>query len=220
MTYPLDLNVMKNQLENMRCEYNSPEMDEIDMAANPIVQLELWLDEAISDQKILTPNAATLSTVSEDGTPSSRIILVKEISAIGLVFYSSYDSKKATDIFSNPHVALLFYFEPHHRQIKINGTVQKISIESSKQYFYSRPHASQAAAAASPQSERIDKSSLHARFKTFQSMSTVPFPNHWGGFKLTPTRFEFWQGQPNRLHDCISYLPLQKGEWQKFRVAP
>ena len=220
MTYPLDLNIMKNQLENMRCEYNSPEMDEIDMAANPIVQLELWLDDAISDQKILTPNAATLSTVSADGTPSSRIILVKEVSALGLVFYTSYDSKKSKDIISNPHVSLLFYFEPHHRQIKINGTVQKISTESSKRYFYSRPHASQAAAAASPQSEPIDKLGLQSRFRTYQSMSTVPFPTHWGGFIVTPTRFEFWQGQPNRLHDCVSYLPQQSGEWQKIRLAP
>jgi pyridoxamine-phosphate oxidase len=198
----------------------------LEMETDPIVQLELWLDQAIHSEDILNPTAATLATVSKDGQPSARIVLVKSIDKNGLTFYTNYNSQKGVDLHHTPNACLNFYWEPLHRQIKIEGSVTKVSADRSKQYFYSRPKESQSAAAISNQSQPIAKDRLMAQFNQIRAQDTIPFPDHWGGYLVTPIRFEFWQGQPNRLHDRIQYIKHDitpnktHQQWQKVRIAP
>ncbi len=209
-------------LNELRYDYIAPSLNELEMAVNPIIQLELWLDEAIQSKQIITPNAATLATVNQNQQPSARIILIKAITENGLTFYTHYESQKGQDIAQNPKACLNFYWEPLHRQIKITGKIKKTSQKESETYFYSRPHASQAAAAISPQSQPINKETLHQEFNEINNQTKIPYPTQWGGYLLTPHAFEFWQGQPNRLHDRIQYTKPnpQKSQWKKTRLAP
>jgi len=207
---------------DIRNDYTAPPLIELEMAVDPRIQLELWLDEAIHTNAILNPTAAILSTVSKDGMPSARVVLIKAITDKGLSFYTDYNSQKGIELAHNPNVCLNFYWEAHHRQVRITGAVTTMDRQASDAYFHSRPHASQAAAAASQQSQPVEKADLQKQFIKFNNQTTIPCPSHWGGYWIKPNCFEFWQGQPNRLHDRIVYTPHpdKPTQWQKERRSP
>lgn len=176
---------------------------------DPICQFKKWLDEAISCKELLEPNGMCLSTVSKDGLPSSRYLLLKSVDERGFTFFTNYGSRKARDMSENPNVAAAFYWLPLRRQVRIEGTVEKITREESEKYFHSRPRASQIGAVASPQSEVIPSreylDDIESEIKgKLGENEEVPMPN-WGGYLITPKAIEFWQGQTNRLHDRIQF---------------
>jgi len=212
---------MVNQdLHNIRREYTAKPLHKLEMAANPFVQFEFWMAEAM-ESNILDPTAATLSTVDSQGQPSSRIILVKEFSQKGLVIYTNYHSKKGQDLQENNKVALLFYWDSLHRQIRLQGTVEKVSEEHSDQYFSKRPIDSQIAAASSDQSQPItSRQELETKYKQLtESPDPVIRPRNWGGYLIKPDYFEFWQGRPSRLHDRMVYQQ-ENGKWALSRIQP
>ena len=212
-----------SNLSSIRKEYTTASLSEKDTADNPIVQFDCWWQEAINSQ-IDEVNAMTLSTVDQHHRPSSRIVLLKGYDSKGFVFFTNYKSHKATDMESNSNVALVFFWKELERQIRIEGSVQKISDAESDDYFLSRPISSQIGAWASPQStviasrDLLDKNSadIEARF-AHQSMMRPPF---WGGYIVKPTMIEFWQGRPSRLHDRIEYKLNGEGVWIRNRLAP
>ncbi len=213
---------MNKDLENMRREYVGAPLQKKTMMSNPMDQFDFWLDQAL-ETSILDPLAATLATVNKEGIPSARIILVKEIVESGFVFYTNYDSQKGQDILHNKNACLNFYWDQLHRQVRITGTLEKVSPEQSDSYFQSRPKESQIMACVSAQSHRIDsgkalKEKFHNK-ENEQTNSPVSRPKNWGGFTLTPTNFEFWQGQPSRLHDRIQYSK-NHSSWDLNRVQP
>lgn len=214
---------MVNQdLEDIRREYTAGQLSKLTMASHPLVQFELWMDEALQVATLLDPTAATLSTVDEKGLPSSRIILVKDVVENGFIFFTNYNSKKGQNLNNNPHASLLFYWDALHRQIRIQGTVSKIDSAQSDAYFAKRPKESQIAASISNQSAPIaSRSALEKKFLDAHTADNaeVSRPAHWGGYLLTPTYFEFWQGRPNRLHDRISYEKTDT-HWSLTRLQP
>ncbi|KAH8281105.1 hypothetical protein KR054_011099 [Drosophila jambulina] len=205
---------------------------------NPFCVFRDWLDLALKTPEILEPNAAALATVSADGKPSNRFVLVKDATAEGFTFFTNYGSRKAADIAANPNVAISFYWLPLRRSVRIEGVAEKISREDSLKYFHQRPRASQIGAAASPQSQQIPSRSyldeVEAGIKQkLGADGEVPLPN-WGGYLVRPDLIEFWQGQTDRLHDRIRFRRgpgveaeidgklVHKGEdgWIYERLAP
>jgi len=189
---------------------------------DPIIQFNTWF-EAAHEAGMIEPNAMILSTVSELGKPSSRVVLLKEYNATGFVFFTNYNSRKAKDIMSNHHAALLFYWKGLERQIRIEGIVKKTTEDESGAYFHSRPFESKLSAVASPQSAVIpDKAFLTTRIKALMNdnvAETLERPLYWGGFRLIPDYFEFWQSGEHRLHDRRVF-ELKDGEWEKCLLAP
>lgn len=214
---------MNNDLWDIRREYDSKPLNEKAMLENPFDQFEYWLDEA-KETPILDPLAATLATVSAEGYPSARIILIKEITETSFIFYTGYTSQKGHDLLQNPKATLNVYWDILHRQIRITGDIHKISSTHSEAYFHSRPYESQIAAYISHQSTQISSREMledafqkaHADFQG----KKVPMPERWGGYALTPTTIEFWQGLPSRLHDRIVYKKKSEARWTKHRIAP
>lgn len=209
-------------LSNIRQEYGSLELLEKDLAADPIIQFDNWFKEhctVIAD----TPNAMVLSTVDSKGWPDSRIVLLKSLDKGQFVFYTSYLSAKGTQLASNPHAALNFYWPERMRQVRVRGIVNKLSSEQAEDYFYSRPLLSQFAAIASQQSHEI--SSRDFLFSKFDEVANTyknkkpSKPKDWGGYALIPKEIEFWQGRDNRLHDRIQYY-LKNNSWCFRRLAP
>ncbi|MBL4818155.1 MAG: pyridoxamine 5'-phosphate oxidase [Deltaproteobacteria bacterium] len=190
---------------------------------NPLKQFESWFKEA-TKLGISIPEAMTLATVSSDGTPDARIVLLKKISKTGLEFFTNYKSPKGQHLNSNPKACCIFFWEPLARQVRIRGVVQKLSDSESDTYFQSRPRGSQIGAWCSPQSEKVpDRDVLETRFKELERQyenQEIPRPPHWGGYLLKPTYFEFWQGQDNRLHDRFAYELQPDGNWEISRLAP
>lgn len=209
----------ENPYELIRSEYEAPGFDVGDTDPDPFVQFASWYAAAIASEQP-EPNAMTLSTIS-DGTPSSRVVLLKDATD-GFTFFTNYGSDKAAQIQDNPKVALCFLWQTLHRQVRIDGTANRVSAEVSDAYFASRPRGSQLAAVASEQSHELpDRETLVAAMLSTEARfadKVVPRPN-WGGFTVTPTKLEFWQGQRNRLHDRIVYLPDGPG-WRRVRLAP
>ena len=196
-------------------------LSEADVAANPFEQFSVWMNDAINAD-IIDANAMTVSTVGPDGQPSARIVLLKGFDIDGFVFYTSYESKKGTDLVANPHTVFHFFWPQLDRQIAIYGPVEKTSREVSEAYFKSRPVDSRVGAWASLQSSVIaSREVLEERVEEFSEKfgEDVPLPPHWGGFRLTPDKFEFWQGRQNRLHDRIVYK-LTNGAWKIVRLSP
>jgi pyridoxamine-phosphate oxidase len=192
------------------------------MQLNPIMQFKTWFQEA-SEADIPEPNAMSLATVSKEGIPSARMVLLKEISEKGFVFYTNYHSRKGIQLTSNPHAALVFWWGILERQVRIEGRVKKVSSDMSDQYFASRPRGSQIAAMVSPQSKVIDDSELISEWRKKEIEyrdKPVPRPAHWGGFILKPEMVEFWQGRANRLHDRIRYTLISPSDWKQERLAP
>jgi pyridoxamine 5'-phosphate oxidase len=212
-------------LADLRQDYqrNSLEINEI--ASNPIEQFEKWFAEAVVTPNLIEPNAMTISTVTKSGFPSSRIVLLKGLDAQGFVFFTNYESRKGTELIKNPHAALNFWWPPLERQVRIEGHVEKLSTETSLIYFQSRPKSSQIGAWASPQSQVIDNRELleknvESLEKQYENAENLPIPPFWGGFRVIPTRVEFWQGRSSRLHDRLVYSKKKSGDWLVERLAP
>jgi pyridoxamine 5'-phosphate oxidase len=213
---------MSQELLNIRREYFNAKLDESTMDPNPMIQFQKWLDEAIKSDET-EPTAMVLSTVSTDGKPSSRVVLLKETGRYNLIFFTNYTSRKGRELAANPHASALFFWPDLQRQVRIEGKVEKSSSLDSDQYFASRPEASQLASWASSQSEIIEsRDKLEEAFKqeTLRfAKDPVSRPPHWGGFQLIPDNYEFWQGRENRLHDRLKYIK-NGDEWAIVRLAP
>lgn len=214
---------MNRDVKDMRQDYNRSELLESNAAADPFDQFDLWFHEA-KDGGIVEPNAMTIATASKAGVPSARLVLMKEYSRDGVVFYTNYDSHKGHDLAENPKASLLFYWELLQRQVRIEGTVEKVPADQSDAYFGVRPIGSRIGAIASPQSTVIDgREALEEKVVELQAKYTeedaVPRPANWGGYLVKPTYFEFWQGRSSRLHDRLAY-ELVDGVWQRVRLAP
>ena len=209
-------------INDMRKSYERSELNESDLLDLPMQQFEQWLREAI-EAKVPEPNAMTLATVGPDLRPSTRVVLIKEYDARGVVWYTNYNSRKGQELAGNPFAALQFHWVELERVVRIEGTVERIEDEQSDAYFHSRPLDSRIGAWASPQSQPIEhRGVLVARAAEYAAkyLHHPPRPPHWGGFRLRPQRWEFWQGRKSRLHDRICYEQSTTGEWEKSRLAP
>ena len=207
-------------LASVRREYRGEPLTEATAAADPFEQFARWFEQARSVEA--DPTTMTLATATAGGRPSARMVLLKGFDARGFVFYTNYDSRKADEIEANQHAALLFYWASLERQIRIEGAIARVSEAESDAYFASRPLESRWSAHASPQSRPIDsRESLEAAVARVRAEygDTVPRPTEWGGFRVSPDAFEFWQGRENRLHDRLAYA-FDAGTWRRQRLAP
>jgi pyridoxamine 5'-phosphate oxidase len=211
---------MKKDLSNFREEYRLMALNEADMPADPLLLFNKWLEEAISGG-VPEPNAMTLATVDSDCKPSARVVLLKEVSGGGFVFYTNYLSDKGRELEQNPNASLVFLWLETQRQVRINGRVVKVSAADSDAYFAIRPRNSQAGAVASPQSAVIQgREGVEARFEeVLKQDRAIDRPPHWGGYRLIPEVIEFWQGRESRLHDRLRYTEGPDG-WMLERLAP
>jgi pyridoxamine 5'-phosphate oxidase len=208
-------------LADLRKSYERAELHEIASHADPLQQFGLWLDQAIS-ANVPEPNAMTLATVNSQQRPSTRIVLIKGYDPRGLVWFSKYDSRKGQELAANPHAALQFHWVELERVVRIEGRVEKIADPESDDYYNSRPLDSRIGAWASPQSQVISGRSVlvaNAAKYAAKFLLRPPRPPHWGGYRLLPEHWEFWQGRPSRLHDRLRYTP-QDGGWLRERLAP
>lgn len=217
----MDVNEKIN-LAKMRINYKSEEFNESNVKRNPIEQFEVWFKETIQ-LKIEEPNAMALATVSNEGFPNARIVLLKKVYAKGFVFFTNYESSKGLELEKNPSAALVFFWKELARQVRIKGKVEKVSREESEAYFHSRPRESQLGALVSNQSKEIpDRNFLENKFQSLQKEfdgKEIPLPAYWGGFRVIPFEIEFWQGRENRLHDRILYR-LKENGWKISRLSP
>jgi pyridoxamine 5'-phosphate oxidase len=209
-------------VEDLRREYEGRGLRETDVDTDPIVQFGRWFDDALRAE-IQDANAMTLATASADGAPSARTVLIKGYDASGFVFYTNYASAKGRDLAANGRAALLFYWSPLSRQVRIRGTVTKTSRQQSEAYFASRPRGAQISAAASAQSaviaSRETLEQIAADIAAGYEGKAIPCPDNWGGYIVKPDAIEFWQGLPNRLHDRLLYTRDGDG-WKIERLAP
>jgi len=214
---------ISKDLSQLRQDYQKLSLSEHEVDDNPVVFFKKWFQQAIDAQEY-EPNAMTLATVSADGVPSARIVLLKGIENDEFVFFTNYNSLKGQQMSGNPHVALVFFWKSLERQVRIQGKVKKLSEADSKAYFHSRPYESQIGAIASPQSTIIpSREWLEQRFvelKGSLTETTIQKPEHWGGWTVYPEVIEFWQGRPSRLHDRVQCIRISDNEWKKVRLAP
>lgn len=214
----------QKDLQDMRHDYSSATLNEASVDADPIKQFEIWFKQALESQQH-EPNAMTLSTATPDGRPSGRIVLLKGFDKNGFAFYTNYLSRKGKEIGKNPLGALTFFWDSLERQVRIEGTIEKLGKEQSEAYFHSRPRKSQLGAVASPQSQEIaSRDALEKRWNELEAEygeeKEIPKPSFWGGYILKPQLIEFWQGRSSRLHDRILYKKTDKTNWKKVRLAP
>ena len=234
-------------LADLRRDYNLTGLRRRDLADDPIVQFKFWFDAALGARtsgrlrrffvrlyKTLfmanapaaetDVNAMTLATADKAGRPSARIVLLKGVDSRGFTFFTNYESRKGHDLLENPAAALVFYWPDLERQVCISGEVKRLSREESEAYFITRPRGSRLAAWASKQGEVVpDRLFLEQQWKQLESRyesKDIPMPPYWGGYLLSPTRVEFWQGRPNRLHDRFRYTLLPDGQWLIERLSP
>lgn len=211
-------------LAELREEYWRGGLNEQSCETNPIVQFERWIKDAqAADLK--EPNAVTLATASAQGRPSARVVLLKEVSDLGFVFYTNYGSRKALEIETNPFAALTFWWPELERQVRVEGNVQRVGREQSELYFRTRPKGSRLGAWASHQSEVLpSRESLEAKLTELEmqyaATDEVPTPEFWGGYCVVPEAIEFWQGRPNRLHDRLRYRKDSAVTWKIERLYP
>jgi pyridoxamine 5'-phosphate oxidase len=212
----------QNDLPHLRTDYQQSALDEREVARDPYAQFSRWFGEAVAAQAP-EPNAMTLATADASGRPAARIVLLKDVDARGFTFYTNHESRKGRELAQRPHAALLFFWAPLERQIRIEGTIERVDAATADAYFRLRPRLSRLAAWASPQSAPLpDRATLEARFAEAQQRfpgEDVARPPHWGGYRLVPELFEFWQGRASRLHDRIVYEREQDG-WRIGRLAP
>jgi pyridoxamine 5'-phosphate oxidase len=211
------------QIPEMRKEYNGGSLSETDVDADPLRQFEKWFGQALA-ANLPEPNAMTLATATADGQPSARMVLLKTFDASGFTFFTNYDSRKGRELTANPRAALLFFWAELHRQVRIEGTVERVSEAESDAYFRSRPLGSRLGALASAQSVVIaSRAVLEERVRELAQRfpdGDVPRPLHWGGYRVCPLTIEFWQGRPDRLHDRLRYQRVQPDGWRLERLSP
>lgn len=210
---------MKQDLSNERRSYERGELTEQNAARNPFAQFNQWFEE-MKQGDFLEPNTMVLATSSANGKPSARMVLLKGFSEEGFVFYTNYHSRKGNDLGENPQAALLFYWDILERQVRIEGAIKKVHANLSEEYFASRPFESQLSAIVSEQSEVIpNREFLEEKLEALKQQGRASRPEHWGGYIVKPSVFEFWQGRPNRLHDRIVYERAGDA-WVMKRLAP
>jgi pyridoxamine 5'-phosphate oxidase len=210
-----------NSIAELRKNYTLGQLSETQVPANPLELFHLWFDQAVK-ANCPEPNSMALATADQSGNPSARIVLLKGASDQGFTFFTNYESQKGRELANRPAAALLFHWHELERQVRIKGSVTKVDPAESDAYFHSRPPASRIGAWASPQSNEIpSREFLEEAEKRFLSEhgDNPPRPDHWGGYRLSPTEIEFWQGRPSRLHDRIQYK-LQDQAWRIARLAP
>lgn len=212
---------MLRDLSKIRKDFDKAKLDEDDIGSKPIEIFKEWLNDAI-ESECIEPTSMTVSTVSKDGIPSSRILLLKNISDVGdFWFYTNYDSRKGNELMYKPYAALNFFWPKLERQVRIVGMVSKLGDKESDDYFNSRPKDSQLSAIVSPQSQVIESRDQLEKWydEAKTSNKAIKRPSNWGGYKVIPTEIEFWQGRVGRLHDRIRFK-LKQGDWLKERLAP
>ena len=211
-----------SDIANLRKSYERAELNESASAADPIAQFDQWFNEA-RHAEVPEPNAMTLATVGSDLRPSTRVVLIKSYDAQGIVWFTNYDSRKGQQLAGNPFAALQFHWVELERVVRIEGRVDKVSEAESDAYFHSRPLDSRIGAWASPQSQVIEgRGTLVANAAKYgaQFLLQPPRPPHWGGYRLVPEQWEFWQGRKSRLHDRLRYRLDSHSAWIKERLAP
>ncbi len=212
----------RSSLKNIRRDYKHSELSKTSVNKDPFVQFNNWFNEIVN-AKIIDPSAMVLATVAEANMPSARIVLLKEVDVKGFVFFTNYLSRKAKDLETNPNASLLFYWKEMDRQLRIEGIIEKVKTKISEDYFHTRPRESQISAWVSKQSSIVpDRNFLDKKYDELDEEfgnDEIPLPDYWGGYRLIPEYFEFWQGRESRLHDRICYRK-EKGNWKIFRLAP
>lgn len=212
----------KKDIATHHHQFEAGEFDETQVDKNPILQFEKWFGVAM-EHKVPEENSFVLSTATRNGMPSARVVLLKGVDTKGFVFFTNYESRKGIELLENPVAGMTFYWPSLHRQVRVEGVVEKVTAEESKIYFHSRPIASQAGAWVSPQSKplkhRYELEEKHAAFLKEHESKEIPAPTHWGGYRILPRHVEFWQGRTNRLHDRIAYT-LEDNKWRIYRLAP
>ncbi len=215
---------MDTSVANLRQDYTKQGLREIDLDTDPFKQFKKWFDQALNAQ-LPEPNAMTLATATIEGKPSARMVLLKDFSDRGFVFYTNYQSHKGQELATNPQAALVFWWAELERQVRIEGKVGQVSPQESDEYFHSRPINSQLGAWVSNQSQIVNSREVleqrQAQLKTKYAQQTIPRPQHWGGFRVVPTEIEFWQGRPSRLHDRLLYRRQEDdNSWLIERLSP
>lgn len=211
-----------HDLAQMRKSYERAALDESHVLTDPMAQFQRWFDDAVH-AKVDEPNAMTLSTASPQGRPSSRILLLKGVDETGLVWYTNYNSRKGQDLAANPYAAMQFFWHELERVVRIEGRVERVSEQESDEYYKIRPLGSRIGAWASPQSKVLSsREELESAWSDLQTRlgEDPPRPPHWGGYRLIPDHWEFWQGRPSRLHDRIAFDRQSDGTWALKRLAP
>jgi len=210
-------------IAGIRQDYRLSALDENHVGADPILFFHRWFSEAETAQ-ITDVNAMTLATAGSNGVPHARIVLLKGLDGPDFVFFTNYDSSKGKEINENPNAALVFFWKELERQVRIEGTIAKVTESESDAYFISRPLGSRLGAWASPQSQKITGRGIldtnYARYEKEFAETGIPRPPHWGGYKITPNLIEFWQGRSSRLHDRILFTKNESGTWDQSRLAP
>lgn len=214
---------MDTSIADLRKDYSLQDLTEKDVDDNPFKQFQTWFSQAVEAQ-LVEPNAMTLATCTPDGQPSARMVLLKDVDEQGFVLFTNYNSHKGQELAINPQAALVFWWAELERQVRVVGTVEKISSAQSDSYFEVRPPKSRLGAWASNQSEVIpNREVLEQQLREFEQKyanQEVPRPPHWGGYRVIPTRVEFWQGRSSRLHDRLLYTRLEDGSWKIERLSP
>ncbi|MBO3461764.1 pyridoxamine 5'-phosphate oxidase [Aetokthonos hydrillicola Thurmond2011] len=214
---------MDKTIADLRRDYTLHGLSEIEVDPNPYIQFQRWFDQALAAQ-LVEPNAMTLATTSSKGKPSARMVLLKDFDERGFVFYTNYNSQKGQQLAENPQASLVFWWAELERQVRIYGSVEKVSENQSDEYFYSRPITSRLGTWVSNQSEVIESREILEKklleLETVYQDQDIKRPSHWGGFRVIPTEIEFWQGRPSRLHDRLLYTLADDGSWKIKRLSP